>query len=81
MLERKSEAFKVYSAQTFYCNACGQKCEVFATHMMGGKFLGWRVCSSECVREIRWRETLSIMGLVYSPRPLSKDESEEEKNS
>jgi hypothetical protein len=38
-------------------------------NVMGSKFLGWRVCSSRCVREIRWKETLSIMGKEYYPHP------------
>jgi len=42
---------------------------VTCTQVMGSKFLGWRVCSSACVREIRWRETLSIMGKEYYPDP------------
>lgn len=37
--------------------------------MMGGGLLRWRVCSRPCIREIRWRETLSIMGTEYYPDP------------
>ena len=40
--------------------------------VMGSKFLGWRVCSTRCVREIRWKETLSIMGKEYHPHPNPK---------
>jgi len=29
----------------------------------------WRCCSLECVREMQWRETLSIMGKQYEPDP------------
>lgn len=44
--------------------------------MFGGAFLGWRVCSTECINEIRWRETLSIMGEEYYPNPgFEKDKS------
>jgi len=29
----------------------------------------FRCCSSECVAEMNWRETLSIMGKPYEPSP------------
>lgn len=57
------------SKQKFFCNCCGKEMFVTCTQVMGSKFLGWRVCSSACVREIRWRETLSIMGKEYYPDP------------
>ena len=57
----------LFSKQKFFCNACGKEMFCTSPSVMGGSFLGWRVCSSECIREIRWRETLSIMGLEYYP--------------
>lgn len=65
-----------YSKQKIFCNACGT--EMFKEfHLVpGGKFLGFRVCSSKCIREIRWRETLSIMGQEYysDPHPYEGEE-------
>jgi hypothetical protein len=61
-----------YSEQQFFCNCCGKEMLCNINQMMGGKFLGFRVCSSKCVREIRWRETLSIMGKEYYPDPTAE---------
>jgi len=60
----------LYSKQKFFCNACGKEvfCEC-AAMLGGGPGLKWRVCSSACLQEIRWRETLSIMGKEYYPDP------------
>lgn len=59
----------LYSKQVFYCNCCGKEMLCDAPSVMGSRFLGWRVCSPQCVREIRWKETLSILGKEYSPDP------------
>lgn len=59
----------LFSKQQFFCNCCGKELLCEAGAVMGSKFLGWRVCSPKCVREIRWRETLSIMGKEYYPDP------------
>jgi len=40
--------------------------EYHGVNVMGSKF---KVCSRVCLREIRWRETLSIMGKEYCPDP------------
>ena len=39
--------------------------------VFGGKY---KVCSPECIREIRWRESLSIMNEEYrqDPEPYVK---------
>lgn len=66
----------VYSKQKFYCNACGKELFCTINQMMGGKFLGGKVCSPTCVREFRWRETLSIMGTEYYPDPEPYKEPE-----
>lgn len=64
----------VFSKQTFYCNACGKECFATCSEMMGGgPTLKWRVCSSECIKEIRWRETLSIMGKGYYQDPSKRE--------
>ena len=59
----------LYSKQKFFCNCCGKEMFCESSRMYGGSFLRWRVCSYACVREIRWRETLSIMGKEYYPDP------------
>jgi hypothetical protein len=41
---------------------------------MGGQFLGYKVCSVGCVREIRWRDTLSILNKEYYPDPNIYDD-------
>lgn len=63
-----------YSKQKFFCNCCGKELFCACTDLMGGSFLGWKVCSIECVREIRWRDTLSIMNKEYYPDPCIYDE-------
>lgn len=63
-----------YSKQKFFCNCCGKEMFVPCMGMMGSKFLGWKVCSTECVREIRWKETLSIMNKEYYPDPNIYDD-------
>lgn len=58
----------LFSKQQFFCNACGK--EVFVTCQgMLGSF--WKVCSTDCLREVKWREVCSIMNKEYYPDPLS----------
>jgi len=58
----------LYSKQKLFCNCCGIEMfvEYHGVNVMGSKF---KVCSRVCLREIRWRETLSIMGKEYCPDP------------
>lgn len=65
----------IYSKQKFFCNACGKEmfC-IWGSMMGGGPTLKWRVCSIKCIREIRYRETLSIMGLEYTPDPTKYED-------
>lgn len=56
----------IYSPQRWFCNACGSSDESPLPNVMGRK---WRVCSRECLREMNWRETLSIMNKPYHPQP------------
>ena len=58
-----------YSKQQLFCNACGKELFIELPHALGGKFLGYRVYSSKCVREIRWREACSIMNKEYYQDP------------
>lgn len=58
----------LYSKQKVFCNCCGKECFTeLPGGMMGGKFLGYIVCSIECVREIRVREVYSMLGKEYEP--------------
>jgi hypothetical protein len=52
------------SDPTLHCNACGR--EIPVKRSMGREF---RCCSIECVREMNWRHTLSIMGEPYRESP------------
>lgn len=58
----------LYSKQKLFCNCCGIEMfvEYHGIKIMGSKF---KVCSRVCLREISWRETLSIMGKEYYPDP------------
>jgi len=57
----------LYSKQVIYCNACGKKMEEEIPKVIGG-ISGFKVCGFDCMREMRWRETLSIMNRPYHPR-------------
>ncbi len=63
----------MYSPQKIYCNACGAEMNKAFPYVYGQHF---KVCSQKCMREIRWRETLSIMGEPYKPDP-NPDTSED----
>jgi hypothetical protein len=65
----------LWSKQIFYCNCCGKEMFCGANNVMGSNFLGWKVCSIGCVREIRWKETLSLLGKEYYPDPRKFDEN------
>jgi hypothetical protein len=60
---------QLYSKQLAYCNACGLRMEVALPNVMGR---AWRCCSIDCVREMQWRETLSIMGKPYMPHDAAR---------
>lgn len=59
----------LYSKQKVFCNCCGKELFIELPAMMGGSFLRFRVCSEKCIREMRWREALSILGKEYEPDP------------
>lgn len=65
----------LYSKQQFFCNCCGKEMFCTSNGVMGGQSLGWRVCSPACIREIRWRDTLSMLGQDYYPDPEPYKES------
>jgi hypothetical protein len=52
------------SEPTLYCNACGR--EIPLRRALGRQF---RVCSSECIKEMEWRHACSILGKPYTPSP------------
>ncbi|OGM09292.1 hypothetical protein A2Z67_05115 [Candidatus Woesebacteria bacterium RBG_13_36_22] len=63
----------MWSKQELYCNVCGHKMLVEIPNQMGRNC---KVCSSKCLDEFQWRETLSIMGKPYHPRGLQAEEGQ-----
>jgi hypothetical protein len=61
----------LFSPMHLYCNNCGK---AFVTRA-GGEW-HTRVCSRSCHRDLKWRETLSILGKDFYPRKLEEDEVE-----
>lgn len=55
------------SDPTLRCNACGR--EVRMRDALGNKY---KVCSSECCKEMGWRDALMIMRQPYRPSPESE---------
>lgn len=51
-----------FSKQKIFCNACGKGMLEEFPKVIGRTF---KVCSSECLSEILWREVLSNMGKAY----------------
>jgi len=49
---------------SLHCNACGRVIPV--KRSMGREF---KVCSSECIKEMEWRDALYITGKPYRPSP------------
>jgi hypothetical protein len=60
----------MYSKQVIYCNACGKRMVTEIPKVFGREF---KCCSSECIQEMQWRETLSIMGKEYYPKKEHKE--------
>ena len=56
----------IYSKQKIFCNCCGREMFTELPNVFGIKF---RVCSKSCIREMQWRDTLSVMGKEYYPDP------------
>jgi hypothetical protein len=57
----------LYSKQQIFCNCCGKECftELPGGMMGGGRTFVYLVCTVECLREMRRRETNSILGKEY----------------
>lgn len=47
-----------------FCNSCGRKITI--KRSMGRQF---KVCSSDCVKEMEWRNACCILQKPYRPRP------------
>jgi hypothetical protein len=54
-----------YSKQDIFCNACGVKFSEQYPKVIGRDF---KVCSTECLNEIQWRNVLSTLGKDYKPQ-------------
>lgn len=59
----------IYSKQKIFCNCCGLEMFEEIPRVMGGQYFGFKICSKKCAKEMRWRETLSIMNKEYYPDP------------
>jgi hypothetical protein len=52
----------IYSKQKIFCNICGKDLYIEYTNLIGREC---KVCSLKCLKEYKWRETLSILNKVY----------------
>jgi len=52
----------IFSSQKWFCTCCGKEKYSQMPNALG-RF--WKVCSYECLEEIKWRETLSSLGKEY----------------
>ena len=57
----------LFSTQELYCCICGQLFRANISNHMG--YFKEACCSKPCLDEKSWRETLSIMGKAYYPKP------------
>lgn len=53
----------MFSSQLIYCLICGKQ------HRTDFGLFQGRVCSWKCWDELKWVESLSVMGLEYRPIP------------
>jgi hypothetical protein len=59
----------IFVKQKCFCNICGLE---FMTDFQS---YGGRVCGSECWGELKWRETLAILGKDYVPQESISDKT------
>jgi hypothetical protein len=52
----------IYSKQKIFCNACGKEIFIEFPKIIGREF---KCCSMDCLSEMKWRETISIMNSEY----------------
>ena len=50
----------IFSKEKFFCNNCGVELNIEWARLFGREF---KVCSSECIKEIELKRAKSIMGL------------------
>lgn len=55
----------MYIKQLVYCNCCGKELHIEIPKMFGRDF---KCCSMNCINEMKFRETLSILGKEYYTR-------------
>ena len=55
----------LFSKQKLFCNICGKEVEEEYDKIIGRNC---KVCSTECLEEFRWRDTLSMLGKEYRPK-------------
>ena len=71
----------LFSKQQIFCNTCGKECFIAPSSMLGGgRTFTYRVCSMECLEEMRWREANSLINKEYVPWS-HKDVETKDKNS
>lgn len=63
---------KPRSPQKWFCNACGREM-LTADFGLGRRF---RCCSAACVKEMGWREALSLVGEPYKRDPERTEATE-----
>jgi len=56
---------RIYSKQKVFCNSCGVEMLTELPDVIGREL---RVCSMDCLREMKWRQYLSNIGKEYKPR-------------
>jgi hypothetical protein len=60
---------RIYSKQKVFCNSCGVEMFIELSDVIGRE---WRVCSVDCLKEMKWRHYLSGMGKKYKPRMVEE---------
>ena len=59
----------LYSKQKWFCNNCGKEQFSEIPKSLGSTH---KCCSMDCVREINWKETLSILGKEYYKQEITE---------
>ncbi len=56
----------IFSKQEVRCRICGVEFEI--NFCGDGGYGAGECCSKECAEELRWRQTLSMLGQPYRPK-------------
>ena len=67
----------IFSQQNIICCICGKK-HTTNFNMCIGKGM---VCSWGCLRELKWRQILSIMGEKYYENPRKEEQAKKDKEN